>query len=84
MLGWDAWRKYDQENSTSVLQTHIEDLNAQGFLRNNVDTKLMTYSISGALNELALQYSQYETFSKDDPIICIIEQLVIGFKKDRS
>jgi hypothetical protein len=31
----------------SVLQAHIDDLKAQGFLRSGVDTALMTYSISG-------------------------------------
>ena len=80
-LGWDDWRKYDQENSMSVLRAHIDDLKIQGFLRDDVDTALMTYSISGALNELALNYSQYEALGGDEAMLHTITQLVSGFKK---
>lgn len=41
-LGWEAWRKIDQENSMSVLQKHIEDLKVKGYLCDSVDTQLMT------------------------------------------
>ena len=33
----------------NVLQEHINDLKAWGYLHDNVDTELMTYSVSGAL-----------------------------------
>ena len=80
VLGWAAWRQIDQENSMNVLQEHISDLKAWGYLRDDADTELMTYSVSGALNELALNYAQTETGS-DDKIIDTITQLVYGFKK---
>lgn len=81
-LGWDAWRKTDKENSMSVLQEHIDDLKVWGYLHDDVDTKLMTYSISGALNELALNYPHHEAIKADDRIICTVSQLVSGFKKE--
>lgn len=80
VLGWTTWRQIDQENSINVLQAHISDLKEWGYLSDNVDTELMTYSISGALNELALNYSQTE-ISNNDKIINTITQLVHGFRK---
>lgn len=80
VLGWAAWRQIDQENSMNVLQEHISDLKIWGYLRDTVDTELMTYSVSGALNELALNYAQTDTGS-DDKIIDTITQLVYGFRK---
>lgn len=80
-LGWAIWRQVDKENSMNVLQEHINDLKNWGFLHNDVDTKLMTYSVSGALNELVLNYNQNETKNSDDKIISTITRLVYGFKK---
>lgn len=80
VLGWTTWRQIDQENSMNVLQEHISDLKAWGYLRDNVDTELMAYSVSGALNELALNYAQTDTGS-DDKIMATIIQLVYGFRK---
>ena len=81
VLGWSVWRQVDQENSMNVLQEHINDLKTWGYLGDIVDTELMTYSISGALNELALNYSQTEPTDNDDKIINTITQLVYGFRK---
>lgn len=82
-LGWSVWRKIDRENSMNVLQEHIRELRTRGYLCDNVDTTLMTYSISGALNELALNYSQNGTTNGYDKIINAITQLVNGFKKEQ-
>lgn len=80
-LGWETWRKIDQENSMSVLQEHIENLNVKGYLCNSVDTQLMTYAISGALNELALNYSKNGLENCGDKMIATITHLVRGFQK---
>ena len=82
VLGWNAWRETDQENSMSVLLEHIEDLKTQGYLCSNVDAKLMTFSISGALNELALNCPQQKTSEDEERIFNTISQLVSGFKKN--
>lgn len=80
VLGWTAWRQIDQENSMNVLQEHISDLKAWGYINDNVDIKLMAYSISGALNELALNYAQTKAIN-ENKIISTVTQLVSGFKK---
>ena len=81
VLGWTTWRQIDQKNSMNVLQEHINDLQAWGYLGEHVDTELMTYSVSGALNELALKYSQTETTNPENKIIHTITQFVYGFRK---
>lgn len=80
-LGWSAWRQIDQENSMNVLQEHISYLKAWGYLGDDVDIELMTCSVSGALNELALNYPQNETTNNDNDVINTITQLVYGFRK---
>ncbi len=81
VLVWTTWRKIDQENSMNVLKEHINDLKEWGYLNDDVETELMTYSVSGALNELALNYSQTEITNNDNKLINTITQLVYGFKK---
>jgi len=83
-LGWEIWRKYDRENSMNALKQHINDLKILGYLRDDVDTELMTFSVSGALNELALVYSDNDThgtLEESNPLITIISLLVSGFKR---
>ncbi len=79
-LGWDAWRKSDQVNSMSILKEHIDAIQAEGYLHDDVDINLMVHALSGALNELALSCSQHGVTSKDDRIIKTISRLVDGFK----
>lgn len=81
ILGWDVWRNIDKSTSLSVLQEHIVDLKLKGYLCDNVDTTLMSYAISGALNELSLCYSQHEETEKDAKMFILISQIVNGFKK---
>jgi len=81
VLGWDIWRKSDRENSMSTLKEHIGELEAQGYLQDGVDAKLMTFSISGALNELALVYSENDKWGENDPFLRTISRLVSGFER---
>ncbi len=83
-LGWDTWRKIDQENSMRTLQEHIDDLKAGGYLCDDVDTSLMTCSISGALNELALNCSEDDVVLADSKLLSTISQLVSGFRRKES
>lgn len=84
VLGWTTWRQIDQENSMRALQEHIDDLKAWGYLCDDVDTRLMTCSVSGALNELALNCSQNDTAIAEGKIYSTISQLVSGFRKKSS
>ena len=77
-VGWEVWRKADQDNSTNILHTHIQELKAKDYLDNDVDTDLMTYSISGALNELALRYISAEY---DQILHITITHTIDGFRK---
>ena len=84
VLGWDVWRKYDRENSMNSLKKHIYDLKTQGLLKDNVDAELMTFSISGALNELALACPENEkindNFWENNTFFDAISLLVSGFR----
>lgn len=85
VVGWDAWRKADQEHSMNVLKEHIDELNRMGYLKEDVDTGLMTRSISGALNELALHApAQAEEADIDTAIRNTVSQLVDGFRKNKE
>lgn len=82
-LGCDTWRKIDQENSMRALQEHINDLKARGYLCDDVDTSLMTCSVSGALNELALNCSKDDIAMSERKIFDTISQLVSGFRRKK-
>lgn len=82
-LGWDTWRKIDQENSMRALQEHINDLKAWGYLCDDVDINLMTCSVSGALNELALNCPQDDIVTTERKIFDTISQLVSGFRRKK-
>ncbi|MHC5216496.1 TetR/AcrR family transcriptional regulator [Enterococcus sp. LJL128] len=84
VVGWEAWRKADQENSMGVLQKHLDELKEEGYLKENTETKLMTYAISGALNELALNYSTNKAEAYDQKVYETISQMVGGFRKTSS
>lgn len=81
VIGWDAWRKSDLEHAANVLQKHINELKDQDYLEASVDTELMSRSISGALNELALNYSANEAEESTQAIHTTIVRLVAGFRK---
>jgi len=81
VLGWDVWRKSDLENSMNTLKEHIGMLEAQGYLQDCIDIDLMTFSISGALNELALAYLANDKLGNNDLLLSTISLLVSGFKK---
>jgi len=81
VLGWNVWRKSDRENSMNTLKEHIEVLEAQGYLQDCVDVDLMTFSISGALNELALVYLANDKLGESDLLLSTISILVSGFRK---
>lgn len=81
VVGWEAWRKADRENSMDVLYEHIADLKEQGYLKAEVDTKWMTYAVSGALNELALNYPSRAAGEVNHVLTVTITQMLSGFRK---
>ncbi|MGG5333412.1 TetR/AcrR family transcriptional regulator [Enterococcus sp. AZ163] len=81
VVGWDAWRKADQENSMNSLQQHLMDLKAQNYLTDEVNPVWITHALSGALNEMALNYPAAVNDESDQMIVQTVTRLVAGFKK---
>lgn len=81
VVGWEAWRKADQEHSMNSLQQHLLDLKAQGYLAEEVSPTLMTFALSGALNELALNYPAEATAEVDQLILQTITRFAEGFSQ---
>ncbi|EOH93070.1 TetR/AcrR family transcriptional regulator [Enterococcus pallens] len=80
VVGWEAWRKADQENSMDALQRHLLELKEQNYLAEEVNPTWMTFALSGALNELALNYSA--TADAELIIYDTIARMVAGFKQE--
>lgn len=80
VVGWQTWRKADQENSMDVLQQHIIELKTQGYIDEPVNIQLMTYAISGALNELALNYSLSQEENDTQILYDTLAKLVEGYR----
>ncbi|WP_028610141.1 TetR/AcrR family transcriptional regulator [Paenibacillus harenae] len=57
VLGWEAWRRMDEENSMRHLREQLGLLQQQGSLK-PVPLDAMTHFLSGALNESALWIAQ--------------------------
>lgn len=62
-----------------TLQEHINNLKSLRYLWDDVDTILMTCSLFGALNELALNCSQNDAILVNGKIYDTISQLVVAF-----
>ncbi|WP_199615766.1 TetR/AcrR family transcriptional regulator [Paenibacillus alkalitolerans] len=53
VLGWDAWRKMDEENSMWHLREQLHLMQREGYLK-PAPLEAMTHFLSGALNESVL------------------------------
>lgn len=82
IIGWDEWRKIDNENSVSHLEEHLIVLQNQKKLV-DLEISVICHMISGALNELALYFSQKKEVDKKEiynSITCLLE----GFKSKKD
>ncbi|WP_134686507.1 TetR/AcrR family transcriptional regulator [Brevibacillus migulae] len=82
VLGWEAWRRMDQENSMRHLREQLLLMQQQGYLK-PVPLDAMTHFLSGALNESALWIAQ----SPDDDqsleeTMSVISHFLKGFNND--
>jgi AcrR family transcriptional regulator len=57
VIGWQAWRKQDAENSMSLLRAALEELSKAGRIRSQ-PVEALTHLLSGAMNEAALWIAQ--------------------------
>lgn len=82
IIGWDEWRKIDNEISVSHLEEHFTVLQNQKKLV-DLEISVICRMISGALNELTLYFSQKEEIDKKEihnSIVCLLE----GFKSKKD
>ncbi|RIX49373.1 TetR/AcrR family transcriptional regulator [Paenibacillus nanensis] len=79
VLGWEAWRRMDEENSMRHLREQLQLMQQQGYLK-PVPIDAMTHFLSGALNESALWIAQSsdDNQSLEDTMI-VISQFLKGF-----
>ncbi|EST53734.1 transcriptional regulator [Brevibacillus panacihumi W25] len=57
VLGWEEWRRMDEQNSMRLLRAQIQFMQQQGELR-QVAVDALTHMLSGAMNEAALWIAQ--------------------------
>ncbi|MDF2683333.1 MAG: TetR family transcriptional regulator [Brevibacillus sp.] len=57
VLGWETWRKMDQQNSMRLLHDQLQLMKEHGYLK-PVSVTSLTYLLSGAMNEAVLWVCQ--------------------------
>ncbi|XSG73424.1 TetR/AcrR family transcriptional regulator [Herpetosiphon llansteffanensis] len=82
ILGWEAWRKLDAENSMRLLESSIQQLAANGIIA-PASVTAATHLLSGAMNEAVLWIAQAaEPQQALDATIAVLEQLLTGLRQD--
>ena len=61
VLGWDMWRKIDEEKTLGILRSHLKELIEKGIIK-PLPLEPLTHAISGANNEVLLWIAE-----SDDP-----------------
>ncbi|OUQ86201.1 TetR family transcriptional regulator [Brevibacillus brevis] len=57
VIGWEKWRRMDEENSMRHLREQLQTIQEQGYLR-PVSIDALTHLLSGAMNEAVLWISE--------------------------
>ncbi|TQR38028.1 TetR/AcrR family transcriptional regulator [Brevibacillus brevis] len=57
VIGWEKWRRMDEENSMRHLREQLQTIKEQGYLR-PVSIDALTHLLSGAMNEAVLWISE--------------------------
>ncbi|GAB6930059.1 TetR/AcrR family transcriptional regulator [Paenibacillus sp. JCM 10914] len=80
VVGWEAWREMDEQNSMSHLSEQLVVLQEKGVIK-PVSVDAMTHAISGALNECSLWVAQLpETAGSLEETMEVITGMLNGFK----
>ncbi len=81
VIGWDAWRKMDAENSMLLLDEGIRAL-AEGGIIEVASASAAAHLLSGAMNEAVLWIAQSERPQEAlEETISTLEQILAGLKK---
>lgn len=59
VLGWDTWRKIDEEKTLGILRSHLKELINTGIIK-SLPLEPLTHAISGANNEVLMWIAQSE------------------------
>lgn len=79
VLGWEAWRRTDEENSMRHLREQLQLMQQQGYLK-PVPIDAMTHFLSGALNESALWIAESSDDNQSlEDTMTVISQFLKGF-----
>ncbi|MFD0868340.1 TetR/AcrR family transcriptional regulator [Paenibacillus residui] len=81
VLGWDAWRRMDEQNSMRLLRDQLQWMQQLGYLK-PVSIEALTHALSGAMNEAALWMAQMpEEGQPLEETMTVISLLLEGFKQ---
>ncbi|WP_054957976.1 TetR/AcrR family transcriptional regulator [Paenibacillus dakarensis] len=79
VLGWEAWRRMDEENSMRHLREQLELMQRQEYLK-PVPLDAVTHFLSGALNESALWIAQSQDVGQSlEETMSVITLFLKGF-----
>lgn len=82
VLGWEAWRRMDEENSMRHLREQLGLMQRQGVLK-PVPLDAMTHFLSGALNESVLWIAQGEDDARSlEETMTVISHFMKGFANE--
>jgi len=81
VLGWEEWRRMDEQNSMRLLRAQIQFMQQQGELR-QVAVDALTHMLSGAMNEAALWIAQAaEDEQAYEESMIVISSLLEGLRR---
>ena len=82
ILGWETWREMDKNHSMRLLREQLDIMQRQGDLQ-MVPLDVLTYFISGGLNEMALWLANESAQPKTlDETMNVFSVFLDGFKKN--
>jgi AcrR family transcriptional regulator len=82
VLGWDVWRRTDEQNSMLLLREQLQLLERQGYLK-SVSVDALTHLLSGAMNEAVLWIAETpDRMQSLEESITAITLLCEGFRKN--
>lgn len=81
VLGWEVWRRMDEQNSMLLLREQLHSMQQQGYLK-PMPLDALTHILSGALNESALWIAQMPDGRKSfEESMEVLSLLLNGFRK---
>lgn len=85
VLGWEEWRRMDEQNSMRLLREQLQFMQQQGELK-QVAIDALTHMLSGAMNEAALWIAQAaEEHQAYEESMIVISLLLEGLRRpDRT